>query len=59
MILLQAVMLAARGIGLLPVYILIEYLQLAAFLPVYNFRLVPYLYDAFKPALVTHLIIFD
>lgn len=52
-------MLAARGIGLLPVYILIEYLQLVAFMPVYNFRLIPYLYDAFKPALVSHLIIFD
>lgn len=28
-------------------------------MPLYNFTLIPYLYDAFKPALVTHLIIFD
>lgn len=28
-------------------------------MPIYNFRLIPYLYDAFKPALVSHLIIFD
>jgi len=28
-------------------------------MPIYNFRLIPYLYDAFKPTLVAHLIIFD
>ena len=28
-------------------------------MPIYNFRLIPYLYDAFKPALVAHCIIFD
>ena len=28
-------------------------------MPIYNFRLIPYLYDAFKPALVAHMIIFD
>jgi hypothetical protein len=28
-------------------------------MPIYNFRLIPYLYDAFKPALVSHMIIFD
>jgi hypothetical protein len=44
---------------MLPVWVLIEYLQLVAFMPIYNFRLIPYLYDAFKPALVSHLIIFD
>jgi len=44
---------------MLPVWVLIEYLQLVAFMPIYNFRLMPYLYDAFKPALVSHLIIFD
>lgn len=59
LILLQFVMLAARQVGLLPVWVLIEYLQLVAFMPIYNFRLIPYLYDAFKPALVSHLIIFD
>jgi hypothetical protein len=58
-VLLQFAILAARGVGLLPVWILVEYLQLVAFMPIYNFRLIPYLYDAFKPALVSHLIIFD
>jgi hypothetical protein len=28
-------------------------------MPIYNFRFIPYLYDAFKPALVSHMIIFD
>jgi len=28
-------------------------------MPIYNFRLIPYLYDAFKPSLVAHVIIFD
>ena len=28
-------------------------------MPIYNFRLIPYLYDAFKPSLVAHMIIFD
>lgn len=28
-------------------------------MPIYNFKFIPYLYDAFKPALVSHLIIFD
>lgn len=52
-------MLMLRRVGLLPVWILIEYLQLIAFMPIYNFRLIPYLYDAFKPALVSHMILFD
>lgn len=59
LILVQFIMLASRGVGLLPVWILVEYLQLVAFMPIYNFRLIPYLYDAFKPALVSHLIVFD
>jgi len=28
-------------------------------MPIYNFKLIPYLYDAFKPFLVSHLILFD
>lgn len=59
LIMIQFVILAWRGVGLLPVWILLEYLQLVAFMPIYNFTLIPYLYDAFKPALVSHIIIFD
>jgi hypothetical protein len=58
-IITQFCMLILRGIGLLPLWILIEYLQLVSFMPIYNFRLIPYFYDAFKPALVSHMIIFD
>jgi hypothetical protein len=32
-------------------------MQLAAFIPLYNFRLIPYLYDVFKPFLISHLIL--
>ena len=28
-------------------------------MPIYNFKFIPYLYDAFKPALISHMIIFD
>jgi len=46
-----------RGVGFLPLWTLIEYMQLIAFIPLYNFRLIPYLYDAFKPFLVAHLVL--
>lgn len=58
-IVVQFIVLAIRGVGLLPVWVFIEYLQLVGFMPIYNFRLIPYLYDAFKPSLVAHMIIFD
>ena len=58
-IVLQFILLTIRRVGLLPVWVFIEYLQLVGFMPIYNFRLIPYLYDAFKPSLVSHLIIFD
>ena len=52
-------MLAMRNIGFLPLWTLIEYMQLCAFIPLYNFRMIPYLYDAFKPFLVSHLVLTD
>ena len=58
-IVVQCLALALRGVGMLPLWVFIEYLQLVAFMPIYNFKLIPYLYDAFKPALVGHAIIFD
>lgn len=62
MILIVAVqffMLLARNVGFLPLWTLIEYMQLIAFMPIYNFKLIPYLYDIFKPFLVAHLIVFE
>lgn len=58
-IILQAVVLTFRRVGYLPIWTMIEYMQLAAFIPLYNFRLIPYLYDVFKPFLVTHLVLTD
>ena len=58
-ILLQFVVLMARNVTLLPLWTLIEYMQLIAFMPLYNFKLIPYLYDAFKPMLVGHIVLFN
>lgn len=52
-------MLFFRNVGFLPLWTLIEYMQLIAFMPIYNFKLIPYLYDTFKPFLVSHLILFN
>ena len=56
-IIFQFFMLYFRDIGFLPLWTLIEYMQLCAFIPLYNFRLIPYLYDTFKPFLVSHLVL--
>jgi hypothetical protein len=53
----QFFFLFALNLTLLPVWTLIEYMQLCALIPLYNFRLIPYLYDAFKPFLVSHLVL--
>lgn len=55
----QFFMLFFRNVGFLPLWTLIEYMQLVAFMPIYNFKLIPYLYDAFKPFLISHLILFN
>lgn len=34
-------------------------MQLIGFLPMYNFRLIAYLYEAFQPFLVSHMIFFE
>ena len=42
---------------LLPLWTLIDYMQLASFLPLFNFTFIPYMYDALKPFLVSHLVL--
>ncbi len=59
LVVLQFFLLFFRNVGFLPVWTLIEYMQLIAFMPIYNFKLIPYLYDTFKPFLVAHLILFN
>jgi hypothetical protein len=58
-IVLEYFVLLFRNVTFLPLWTLIEYMQLIAFIPLYNFKLIPYLYDAFKPMLAGHLILFD
>jgi hypothetical protein len=58
-ILIQFFVLLWRNVTFLPLWTLIEYMQLIAFMPLYNFKLIPYLYDAFKPMLVGHIILFN
>ena len=59
LIVIQFFVLFFRNVGLLPLWVLLEYMQLIAFMPLYNFKLIPYLYDTFKPFLVAHLILFN
>jgi len=56
-VLFQFVVLFICNVGFLSLWTLIEYMQLCAFIPLYNFRLIPYLYDAFKPFLVSHMVL--
>lgn len=58
-IVVQFLLLFIKNVGLLPLWTLLEYMQLIAFMPLYNFKLIPYLYDLFKPFLISHLILFD
>lgn len=58
-ILVQFFVLLFRNVTFLPLWTLIEYMQLIAFMPLYNFKLIPYLYDIFKPMLVGHIILFN
>lgn len=53
----QFAILFFKKLGYLPLWTLIEYMQLCAFIPLYNFKMIPYLYDAFKPFLVSHLVL--
>lgn len=57
LVIVQFIVLFFRNVGFLPLWVLVEYMQLIAFMPLYNFKLIPYLYDAFKPFLVGHLIL--
>ena len=43
----------------LPLWTFIEFMQLYSYLPLFHFNLLPYIYDIFKPFLVSHLILTD
>jgi hypothetical protein len=48
-----------RNIGFLTLWALIEYMQLVAYMPMYNFRLIPYLYYCYRPFQTAHMILFN
>lgn len=58
-VVIQFFLLFFKNAGFLPLWTLLEYMQLIAFMPLYNFKLIPYLYDLFKPFLISHLILFN
>ena len=43
----------------LPLWTFLEFMQLYSYLPLLHFNLLPYIYDIFKPFLVSHLILTD
>jgi len=55
-IVLQLVLLIYKKVGFLTFWVLIDYAQLIAFLPLFTSRCVPYIYEAFRPFLFSHLI---
>ena len=58
-VVLQALVLFYSGLGLFSFWMFIEYLQLISYIPLLNLRLLPYLYDAFRPFLLSHGILFN
>ena len=55
----EFVVLLFTNVGFFPLWTLIEYLQLIAVVPLNNFRIVPFVYDTFKPLFVTHFVFTD
>jgi len=56
MIVIQLFILIFKDVGLLTFWTLIDYAQLIAFLPLQTSRFVPWVYEAFRPFLLSHLI---
>ena len=58
-LLIQCALLALRKVGFLPVWTLIDYMQLLGLLPLLKIRMFPDVNDAFKPALMANFVILD
>lgn len=52
----QLIVLIYKGVGLLTIWILLDYCQMISFLPLHTARCVPYVYEAFRPLLISHMI---
>ena len=55
-VLLQVILLFYKNVGLLTFWMLFDYAQLIAYLPLQTARCVPFVYEAFRPFLMSHLI---
>jgi hypothetical protein len=55
----QIIIVFKSRITTLPLWTFIEFMQLYSYLPLLHFNLLPYIYDIFKPFLVSHLILTD
>ena len=53
----QFLVLYFKDITFQPLWLLIETMQLAAFLPLYDFTFIPYMYEAVRPFHVAHMIL--
>ena len=54
--LLKGVLTIYSGVGMMSFWILFEYGQLVAVMPLMTSRFLPWVYEAFKPFFMTHLI---
>lgn len=55
-VVIQILLLLYKNVGLLTFWVLFDYAQLIAYLPLMTSRCVPFVYDAFRPFLVSHFI---
>ena len=56
-IIAQIVTLIYKNVGLLTFWILIDYMQLISFLPLQQARCIPWVYEIFRPMLLSHFIL--
>lgn len=54
---IQIVLLLYKNVGLVSFWVLVDYAQLIAYLPLMTSRCVPFVYQAFRPFLVSHFIL--
>ena len=52
----QILILLYKDVGFLTIWILLDYCQLISVLPFNTARCVPYVYEAFRPLLISHMI---
>jgi hypothetical protein len=56
-IFLQTIIVFKSRITTLPLWTFFEFMQMYSYLPLLHFNLFPFIYDIFKPFLVSHMIL--